>query len=209
MLTSRSEYRLILRQDNADFRLMETGKKIGLVKEENYQRFLAKKQAIEEEIENLKNIKISPTLENKEILNKFSENLEIGQSAYQLLKRPNVGYKVLYELGYVSNTIKLEDKYFTKEVLEQAEILIKYDGYIKRQKEQVNSADKLEKIKIPDDFDYTDLKQISNETRDILKKIRPKTLGQALRIGGVKPADISVLMVIIETKKYKTCLKKS
>ncbi len=204
MLTSRSEYRLILRQDNADFRLMETGKKIGLVKEENYQRFLNKKQAIEEEINNLKNTKISPDEKNKEILNKFNENLETGQSAYQLLKRPNVGYKVLYELGYASNIMNTEDKYFIKEVLEQAEILIKYDGYIKRQKEQVNSADKLEKIKIPDDFEYTNLKQISTETREILTKIRPKTLGQALRIGGVKPADISCLMVILETKKYKT-----
>lgn len=204
MLTSRSEYRLILRQDNADFRLMETGKKIGLVKEENYQRFLNKKQAIEEEINNLKNTKISPDKKNKEILNKFNENLETGQSAYQLLKRPNVGYKVLYELGYVSNIMNTEDKYFIKEVLEQTEILIKYDGYIKRQKEQVNSADKLEKIKIPDDFEYTNLKQISTETREILTKIRPKTLGQALRIGGVKPADISCLMVILETKKYKT-----
>lgn len=204
MLTSRSEYRLILRQDNADFRLMETGKKIGLVKEENYQRFLNKKQAIEEEINNLKNTKISPDEKNKEILNKFNENLETGQSAYQLLKRPNVGYKVLYELGYVSNIMNTEDKYFIKEVLEQTEILIKYDGYIKRQKEQVNSADKLEKIKIPDDFEYTNLKQISTETREILTKIRPKTLGQALRIGGVKPADISCLMVILETKKYKT-----
>ncbi len=204
MLTSRSEYRLILRQDNADFRLMETRKKIGLVKEENYQRFFNKKQAIEEEINNLKNTKISPDEKNKEILNKFNENLETGQSAYQLLKRPNVGYKVLYELGYASNIMNTEDKYFIKEVLEQAEILIKYDGYIKRQKEQVNSADKLEKIKIPDDFEYTNLKQISTETREILTKIRPKTLGQALRIGGVKPADISCLMVILETKKYKT-----
>ncbi len=183
---------------------METGKKIGLVKEENYQRFLNKKQAIEEEINNLKNTKISPDEKNKEILNKFNENLETGQSAYQLLKRPNVGYKVLYELGYASNIMNTEDKYFIKEVLEQAEILIKYDGYIKRQKEQVNSADKLEKIKIPDDFEYTNLKQISTETREILTKIRPKTLGQALRIGGVKPADISCLMVILETKKYKT-----
>lgn len=206
MLTSRSEYRLILRQDNADFRLMETGYKIGLVKEENYQRFLNKKQAIEEEINNLKNTKISPDEKNKEILSKFNENLEIGQSAYQLLKRPNVGYKVLYELGYAPNIINMEDKYFIKEVLEEAEILIKYDGYIKRQKEQVNSADKLEKIKIPDDFEYTNLKQISTETREILTKIRPKTLGQALRIGGVKPADISCLMVILESKKYKTSI---
>ncbi len=204
MLTSRSEYRLILRQDNADFRLMETGYKIGLVKEENYQRFLNKKQAIEDEIVNLKNTKISPDGKNKEILNKINENLEIGQSAYQLLKRPNIGYKVLYELGYTPNIMDMEDKYFIKEVLEEAEILIKYDGYIKRQKEQVNSADKLEKIKIPDDFEYTNLKQISTETREILTKIRPKTLGQALRIGGVKPADVSCLMVILETRKYKT-----
>jgi len=203
MLTSRSEYRLILRQDNADFRLMEIGRKIGLVKEENYQRFLDKKQAIEVEIVNLKNTKFSPNEENKEILNRFNENFEVGQSAYQLLKRPNIDYKVLYNLGYVPSTINVEDKYFIKEVLEQAEILIKYDGYIKRQKEQVNSADKLEKIKIPEDFDYSPLKQISTETREILTKIRPKTLGQAIRIGGVKPADISCLMVILETKKHK------
>ena len=179
MLTSRSEYRLILRQDNADFRLMELGKKIGLVKEENYQRFEAKKAAIEEEIENLKNTKISPTPENKEILAKFGENLDVGQSAFQLLKRPNVGYEVLHSLNYEPVCVqKAEDKYFIKEVLEQAEILIKYD--------------------------YTDLKQISTETREILTKIRPKTLGQALRTGGVKPADISCLMVIIEARKYKT-----
>ncbi len=203
MLTSRSEYRLILRQDNADFRLMETGRKIGLVKEENYQRFLDKKQTIKNEINNLRNTKISPDSKNKEILSKVNENLETGQSAYLLLKRPNINYKILYELGYKTAFMDDKDKYFIKEVLEETEILIKYDGYIKRQKEQVNSADKLEKIKIPDDFEYKDLKQISTETREILTKIRPKTLGQALRIGGVKPADISVLMVILETRKYK------
>ena len=206
MLTSRSEYRLILRQDNADFRLMETGYRLGLVKEENYQRFQAKKQAIEYEIENLKNTKFSPSPENKEILGKLGENLETGQSALQLLKRPNVDFKVLYELGYEPNVLKTAagDKYFTKEVLEQSEILIKYEGYIKRQQEQVNQADKLERIKIPDDMDYTNLKQISTETREILEKIRPKTLAQALRTGGVKPADISCLMVIIEAKKYNS-----
>ena len=206
MLTSRSEYRLILRQDNADFRLMETGYKLGLVKEENYQRFQANKQAIEYEIENLKNTKFSPSPENKEILGKLGENLETGQSALQLLKRPNVDFKVLYELGYEPNVLKTAagDKYFTKEVLEQSEILIKYEGYIKRQQEQVNQADKLERIKIPDDMDYTNLKQISTETREILEKIRPKTLAQALRTGGVKPADISCLMVIIEAKKYNS-----
>ncbi len=203
MLTSRSEYRLLLRQDNADFRLMEIGYKTGLVREENYQRFLSKKQAIEDEIENLRNVKFSPDDKNKEILSRFNETFEVGQSAYQLLKRPNIDYKVLYELGYKPLIMNNEDKYFIKEVLEQSEILIKYDGYIKRQMEQVNQAEKLEKIKIPEDIDYTNLKQISTETREILGKIRPKTLGQALRIGGVKPADISCLMVIIEAKKYK------
>ena len=203
MLTSRSEYRLLLRQDNADFRLMEIGYKTGLVREENYQRFLSKKQAIDDEIENLRNVKFSPDNKNKEILSRFNEAIETGQSAYQLLKRPNIDYKVLYELGYKPLIIDNGDKYFIKEVLEQSEILIKYDGYIKRQMEQIKQADKLEKIKIPEDIDYTDLKQISTETREILSKIRPKTLGQALRIGGVKPADISCLMVIIEAKKYK------
>lgn len=204
MLTSRSEYRLILRQDNADFRLIETGYKLGLVKNENYQRFLDKKQAIEAEIEKLRETKIPPTAENKEILSKIGENFETGQSAYSLLKRPNIDFKTLYNLKYNPDVTEkyANDKYFIKEVLEQAEILIKYDGYIKRQAEQVNQADKLEKIKIPDDIDYTNLKQISTETREILTKIRPKTLGQALRIGGVKPADISCLMVIIEAKKY-------
>lgn len=206
MLTSRSEYRLILRQDNADFRLIDLGKKIGLVKEEDYQRFETKKAVIEEEIEKLKNTKISPTPENKEALSKFRENLETGQSAYQLLKRPNIGFEALHALCYEPVCVQKmqNDKYFIKEVLEQTEILIKYDGYIKRQQEQISSADKLEKIKIPDNIDYTDLKQISTETREILTKIRPKTLGQASRIGGVKPADISCLMVIIEAKKYNS-----
>lgn len=200
MLTSRSEYRLILRQDNADKRLMELGYKIGLVKEENIQRFRNKESLIEKEINNLKNTKIAHNNKNREILNSVNENFETGQSAYQLLKRPNIGYDVLYNLGY-KPSLKSEDKYLIKEVLEQSEILIKYDGYIKRQKEQVMHADKLEKIKIPENIDYTNLKQISTETRELLSKIRPKTLAQALRIGGVKPADISCLMVLIEANK--------
>jgi len=203
MLTSRSEYRLILRQDNADFRLMELGYKIGLVKEENYQRFLSKKEAVACETENLKNTKIPATQKNKEILNNAGENFETSQSAFKLIKRPGVDYKLLYELGYEPSFIQGKDKYFIKEVLNEVEVLIKYEGYINRQAEQISKADKLERIKIPDDFDYTNLKQISTETREILTKIRPKTLAQALRIGGVKPADISCLMVILETKKCK------
>ena len=200
MLTSRSEYRLILRQDNADERLMEIGYSTGLVREENILRFREKQKQIEFEINNLKNTKISPTQENKEILAKYGENLDTGKSAYELLKRPNVDYKVLKELNYelLGN---YPDKLFEREVLEQAEIKIKYDGYIKRQANQIESADKMERINIPDDIDYFAIKQISTETKEKLEKVRPKTLAQALRIGGVKPADISCLMVLIESRK--------
>ncbi len=200
MLTSRSEYRLILRQDNADERLMEIGYSAGLVREENILRFREKQKQIELEINNLKNTKISPTQENKEILAKYGENLDTGKSAYELLKRPNVDYKVLKELNYelLGN---YPDKLFEREVLEQAEIKIKYDGYIKRQASQIESADKMERINIPDDIDYFAIKQISTETKEKLDKVRPKTLAQALRIGGVKPADISCLMVLIESRK--------
>lgn len=200
MLTSRSEYRLILRQDNADERLMEIGYSAGLVREEDILRFREKQRQIEFEINNLKNTKISPTQENKEILSKYNENLDTGKSAYELLKRPNVDYKVLKELGYelLGN---YPDKLFEREVLEQAEIKIKYDGYIKRQASQIESADKMERINIPDDIDYFAIKQISTETKEKLDKVRPKTLAQALRIGGVKPADISCLMVLIESRK--------
>lgn len=200
MLTSRSEYRLILRQDNADERLMEMGYNAGLVREENILRFREKQKQIELEINNLRNTKISPSLENKEILAKYGEGLDIGKSAFELLKRPNVDYKVLKELNYqpVGN---YPDKLFEREVLEQAEIKIKYDGYIKRQASQIESADKMERINIPSDIDYFAIKQISTETKEKLDKVRPKTLAQALRIGGVKPADISCLMVLIESRK--------
>ena len=202
MLTSRSEYRLILRQDNADERLMEIGFKAGLVDEERISRFRQKQKEIEIEIENLKNTKISPTKENKEILAKYSEPLDVGKSAFELLKRPNVDYNVLKELGYKSNS-EYPDKFFEREVKEQAEIKIKYDGYIKRQNSQIESADKMERINIPQDIDYFAIKQISTETKEKLDKIRPKTLAQALRIGGVKPADISCLMVLLESRKLK------
>ena len=179
---------------------MEIGYSAGLVREEDILRFREKQRQIELEINNLKNTKISPTRENKEILSKYNENLDTGKSAYELLKRPNVDYKVLKELGYelLGN---YPDKLFEREVLEQAEIKIKYDGYIKRQASQIESADKMERINIPDDIDYFAIKQISTETKEKLDKVHPKTLAQALRIGGVKPADISCLMVLIESRK--------
>lgn len=202
MLTSRSEYRLILRQDNADFRLMEKGYELGLVKEEDIQRFRYKKELINKEIENLKNSKISANDKNKETMRKFNQNFEAGTSAYQMVKRPDVNYFILKELGY-NSLIETDDIYLKKEVTEQVEILVKYQGYIERQENQVNISDKLERIKIPENVNFMEIKQISTETRELLSKIKPKTLGQALRIGGVKPADISVLMVLIESGKLK------
>ncbi len=202
MLTSRSEYRLILRQDNADLRLMELGYEAGLVREEEILRKRFKEAQIEAQIERLKEFKISPNEKNKEILAKYNEPLELGVSAFNLLKRPNVEYKILKELGYSSN-IQTEDKYLIRDIEEQAEILIKYDGYIKRQIEQINNQDKIDNIKIPENIDYSTIKQISTESKEKLIKIKPKTIGQALRIGGVKPADVSVLMVLIEQHKIK------
>ena len=197
MLTSRSEYRLILRQDNADLRLMELGYKQGLVKESEIQRKRFKEAQIEEQYEKLKEFKVSPNDKNKEILAKYNEPLELGINGFNLLKRPNVDYKILKELGFNSD-INCEDKYLIRDIEEQAEILIKYDGYIKRQEEQINNQQKTDNIKIPENIDYNSIKQISTESKEKLIKIKPKTIGQALRIGGVKPADISVLMVLIE-----------
>ncbi len=202
MLTSRSEYRLILRQDNADLRLMELGYQQGLVKESEIQRKRFKEAQIEVQYEKLKEFKISPINKNKEILAKYNEPLELGINGFNLLKRPNVDYKILKELGFKSN-IDCEDKYLIRDIEEQAEILIKYDGYIKRQEEQINNQKKTDNIKIPENIDYSAIKQISTESREKLIKIKPKTIGQALRIGGVKPADVSVLMVLIEQHRIK------
>lgn len=202
MLTSRSEYRLILRQDNADERLMELGYKAGLIGQDRILRFRNKQKQIEFEIENLKNTKIVANEENKEILAKLNENFETSKSAYELLKRPNIDYEVLEKLSYEPK-FEVVDEFFEREVKEQVEIKIKYDGYIKRQTQQINSADKMERINIPSDIDYFEIKQISTETKEKLDKVRPKTLAQALRIGGVKPADISCLMIILEQRMHK------
>lgn len=202
MLTSRSEYRLILRQDNADLRLAEIGYQTGLVKEEDIQRKRFKEDEINKQFEKLKDFKIPPNEKNKEILSKYNEPLEIGTNGLNLIKRPNVNYKVLKELGYDSNILS-EDKYLIRDIEEQSEVRIKYEGYIKRQIELINNQEKMENIKIPDFIDYKEIKQISTESKEKLIKIRPKTLGQALRIGGVKPADVSVLMVLIE--QHRLC----
>lgn len=199
MLTSRSEYRLLLRQDNADERLTKIGYEAGLIDEQRYQNFLKKQETIENEILRLMSEKISPSDKVNSVLSKYGEHIDKGMKLAELIKRPNVTYETLIEAD--ENTRKLA---LTRDVYEQVEVKIKYEGYIKRQIQQVNMSDKLEKIRIPSDIDYSKIQHISIETRDKLAKIKPITLGQASRIGGVKPADISVLMVMIETHQLKT-----
>lgn len=193
MLTSRSEYRLLLRQDNADFRLTPIGHKIGLIDNAQLEAFTQKQKTIAEELTRLNNEKISNDDKERanEILAKYGESIERGVKLADLLKRPNISYEILKELDEKTSTMNL-----SKDIYEQVEILIKYDGYLKRQEQQIEQADKLEKYRIPDDIDYSKILHISTETREKLEKIRPKTLAQASRIGGVKPADISVLMVM-------------
>ena len=193
MLTSRSEYRLLLRQDNADERLSEIGHKVGLLDDAQYQRFLDKQASIKREIERLNETKVSASEEVKSVLAKYGEGIERGMKLAELLKRPNIDYKILQELNEETKELNL-----SRDVYEQVEIMIKYDGYLKRQTMQVEQAGKLDKYKIPDDIDYMAIEHISSETKEKLDKIRPKTLAQASRIGGVKPADISVLMVLLE-----------
>ena len=198
MLTSRSEYRLLLRQDNADERLTEIGYKQGLVGEEQYQRFKTKMQTVEDEIERFRQTKVPATTENNEILSKIGEHINDGIRLAELIKRPNVTYDVVKDLDVDTKNLD-----FPYEVGEQVEIRLKYDGYIKRQKEQVELSSKADRIRIPDDIDYKKIQHISTETKEKLDKIRPTTLGQAARIGGVKPADIAVLSVLIESKAYR------
>ncbi len=193
MLTSRSEYRLLLRQDNADERLTPIGHKIGLVDETQFNIFKTKQENIQKEIARLKEEKVPATEEINSILSKHGEHIDRGMKLAELLKRPNINYDVIKELD--ENTKELD---IPRDVYEQAEVLIKYDGYLKRQEQQVEQAGKLDKFKIPENIDYMAIEHISSETKDKLSKIRPKTLAQASRIGGVKPADISVLMVMLE-----------
>lgn len=192
MLTSRSEYRLLLRQDNADERLTEIGHKYGLIDDAQYTVFKNKQNSIQREIERLGQVKVSATEEANAVLAKYGEHIERGMRMSELLKRPNINYDILKELDSETASLGLSE-----DITEEVEVLVKYDGYLKRQSVQVEQSFKLEKFRIPDDIDYSDIKHISTETKEKLMKIRPKTLAQASRIGGVKPADISVLMVLL------------
>lgn len=193
MLTSRSEYRLLLRQDNADARLTPIGKKIGLIDDAQYKVFTDKQEAIEREMLRIKDAKISATDEVNSVLAKVGQNIDRGIKIAELLKRPDIDYNIIKEIDEETKNLNIPF-----DIAEQVEILTKYDGYLKRQEQQVKEAGKLDKFKIPDDIDYSKIEHISSETKDKLSKIRPKTLAQASRIGGVKPADISILMVMLE-----------
>ncbi len=193
MLTSRSEYRLLLRQDNADARLTETGHQIGLIDETQYSRFKTKQESIQKEIERLKEVKISATEGVNEILAKYGEHIDRGIRLAELLKRPNITYDVFKEIDSATKELNLSE-----DITGEVEVLVKYDGYIARQEQQVEATEKLEKYKIPANIDYSQIKHISTETKEKLEKVRPTNLAQASRIGGVKPADISVLMVMLK-----------
>ncbi len=192
LLTSRAEYRLLLRHDNADLRLTEIGYEVGLITEERYRRFTEKKHLIEEEKRRLNKIVIKPTEEVQQMLNEAGASpLKEAIKVYDLLKRPELGY------ADIEKIIEKNDA-LTDEVKEQVEIQVKYEGYIKKAKEQVERMLKMEDKKIPEDIDYDAIPGLATEAREKLKKIRPLSVGQASRISGVNPADISILLVYIE-----------
>ena len=192
MMTSRAEYRLILRQDNADLRLRQIGYEAGLVSEELYQKTLTKKKQIEEEITRLKNTVIGAAKKNQEFLEAHgSSALKTGTNLAELMCRPELSYKILAE-------IDPERKPLPEDVIEQVEIEIKYEGYIERQLRQVEQFKKMEKKKIPPTLDYNGVPSLRLEARQKLISYKPVSVGQASRILGVSPADISVLLIYLE-----------
>ncbi len=196
MLTSRSEYRLVLRQDNADERLTPLGYRIGLISKERWARFKDKQRTIKKEITRLHKTRVSPDEEINGTLARYNEEIKMNYSLAELIKRPGLNYEAVKK---IDKTAQNAD--FPREIREQVEVQLKYSGYIERQNAQIDQAGKLEKIKIPEDIDYQGIIQLSQESRDRLSKIRPVNLAQASRIGGVNPADISILLVILESKR--------
>lgn len=202
MMTSRAEYRLLLRQDNADIRLRKKGFQVGLISSSQYDEVLNKKCLIEKEIERLKNVKIGASKKTQYFLEQHgSTSLKTGSNLAELLCRPELDYEVLKELDP-------EREWLPEEIIEQVEIEIKYEGYIERQLRQVEQFKKMEKKRIPDDLNYDEVPSLRIEARQKLKAFRPLSLGQASRISGVSPADISVLLVFLEQYKRNNREKK-
>ncbi|MGG5254485.1 tRNA uridine-5-carboxymethylaminomethyl(34) synthesis enzyme MnmG [Neobacillus sp. SM06] len=192
LLTSRAEYRLLLRHDNADLRLTEIGHRIGLISDERYEKFLAKKAAIEAEKKRLESIILKPTEQVQELIKSIGgSELKDGIRASDLLKRPEMTY------GHIESLAPC-DILLSEEVKEQVEIQIKYEGYIEKSLQQVDRLKKMENKKIPEDIDYDAITGIATEAKQKLKKIKPLSIAQASRISGVNPADISILLVYLE-----------
>lgn len=198
MMTSRAEYRLLLRQDNADLRLTEIGHEIGLISDERYQKLCVKKKQIASEIKRLNETTVGANQKVQDFLEKHdSTKLQSGTTLAELLKRPELSYDLLSEIDEDRNVLPYD-------VCEQVNINLKYEGYIKRQERQVVQYKKLENKKIPDTIDYDDVYSLRKEAVQKLKEFRPASVGQASRISGVSPADISVLLIYLEKNKSKS-----
>ena len=195
MMTSRAEYRLLLRQDNADLRLTEIGHDVGLISDERYKRFLDKKSHIEDEIKRLKSTIVKPTDEVNEFLVSVGTSpLSTGTKMVELLKRTEITYENLAAIDKNRPELNLQEA-------EEVEIQVKYEGYLKMQEQQVEKFKKLEEKLLPEDICYDDVKGIRIEARQKLEKLRPRSIGQASRISGVSPADISVLLIYLQAKR--------
>ena len=207
MMTSRAEYRLLLRQDNADQRLTEIGYEIGLISQDRYDRLKLKEKLIEEEVSRVEHVHVGTSEKVQKLLVQYqSTPLNSGISLAELIRRPELTYQVLATIDEARPEFP---KDLSEEVSEQVNISIKYDGYIKRQIKQVENFKKLEVKKIPENFDYDDVNSLRIEARQKLKQYQPVNIGQASRISGVSPADISVLLVYMEQMRQKNSKKES
>ena len=196
MFTSRAEYRILLRQDNADARLTEISYKLGLAKEDRYQKYLQKKERIQQMMEYLKETQVYPEEINGLLERKESSPIEQKTKMANILLRPQINLTEMIETLSALEQYKTDDR-FTKECLEAAEIQIKYDSYIQKENELAEKLNRLENVKLPKDFDYHTLHSLSYESREKLNRYKPATLGQASRISGISPADINVLAIFL------------
>jgi tRNA uridine 5-carboxymethylaminomethyl modification enzyme len=194
MFTSRAEYRLLLREDNADIRLRETGYQLGLVNEETHAAFCRKKEQIGEELERMKTTRITMTPDEKDWCSRNGcEDMQRGTTLEQALRRPEIGYAQLEEIDPMCEGLPVA-------VRDQVEIQIKYQGYINRQMEQIERMRKQEEVKIPEQMDYAAVPGLTTEVREKLERFRPDTLGQAARIEGVTPAAVAIIAVMLKSK---------